>query len=159
MPIEKVTESLVCEITVFFYKLLDNTFSKTFPVQAISKYKNDFCESAIRDAVGDGQRIMLCARENTELAGILFGSSLNGGVASIVWLATAENYRGRGIGTLLCHAAETQYQLKGAHKIILYTETKSAKAFYQKIGYTLEGQHLRHWWGLDHYCLVKFLDR
>jgi len=67
--------------------------------------------------------------------------SRDGGLGTIIWVAVSTEHRGKGIGKLLCMRAEIEYKNRGAHKIVLYTETDSAKRFYQRNGYVLEGTH------------------
>ena len=155
--IENLKSKDVNETTKLFHTILIDTFYKTFPEDAINKYKEDWQEDSVYKAVANKDKVMIVAKYKSRIIGLLFGSSLNGGVGSIIWVAVSRDQRGRGIGKLLCEKAENEYRNKGAHKIVLYTETLSGKRFYERIGYVHEGTHPKHWWGIDHYCLAKIL--
>lgn len=145
------------ETEELFHSILDNTFRKTFPEKALLKYKKEWNEESIRLAAGNRDKIMLVAVYGDSMVGLLFGAQINGGVGSIIWVAVSPGMRGKGIGRKLCERAENDYREKGAHKVVLYTETESARDFYKKMGYAHEGTHPKHWWEIDHYCMGKIL--
>jgi ribosomal protein S18 acetylase RimI-like enzyme len=141
----------------FFENVIDNTFNKTFPSPALKKAKSDFSASKIKEVAGSVDRVILGAFEGETIVGIMFGSMLNGGVASVVWIAVGMQFRGKGIGRKLMNITFEKYKSKGAHKVVLYTETVEAKEFYESIGMQQEGFHPNHWWKIDHYCFGKIL--
>ena len=157
ITIENLCKKDIQETKTLFYSILDNTFSLTFPEEAIRKYKENWQFETFEKSIKDEDTVMLVAKNNNKIVGFLFGSPLNGGVASIAWVAVTAEVRGLGIGEMLCDRAKIAYHTIGAHKIVLYTETDSARQFYERIGYSLEGTHPRHWWGVDHYCMAKQL--
>ena len=157
ITIENLCEKDIQETRSLFYSILDNTFTLTFPEEAIRKYKSSWQIETFETSVNNEKTVMLIAKKNNKIVGLLVGSPLNGGVASIAWVAVSSEARGMGVGQMLCDRAESAYRMIGAHKIVLYTETESAKRFYERIGYSLEGTHPNHWWGVDHYCMAKIL--
>ncbi len=155
--VENLTGKDIRKTKKLFDNILDDTFITTFPQIAIDKYKQDWQEKNIKNAIDDKEKVMIIAKMDNEIVGLLFGSGLNGGVGNIIWIAVSSEYRGTGVGKLLCEKAEKEYQKKNAHKIVLYTETASGKKFYERIGYSHEGTHPKHWWGVDHFCMAKIL--
>lgn len=143
----------------FFIEQLDGTFTNSFPVEAILKAKQGFGAEQIAEFIESESRVMLGAFNKGEVKGIMFGSHLNGGVASVIWIAVSSDLRGEGIGRQLMQLTFDTYQKLGAHKLVLYTETLAAKKFYERIGMTQEGFHPSHWWGVDHYCFGKQLGK
>jgi len=87
----------------------------------------------------------------------MFGGAIDGGVAHVAWIVVDSEVRGRGIGERLMEATFTQYRERGAHKVVLYTETEAARRFYEGVGMQLEGTHPNHWWKLKHYCFGRLL--
>lgn len=79
----------------------------------------------------------LIAQEGDDVAGYI-DITIRLGVAYISSLLVGEKYRGTGIGKQLLLEAETKAKSLGAHKIWLETSERwSAKAFYEKLGYTI----------------------
>ncbi|MCG3148401.1 MAG: hypothetical protein PCFJNLEI_01844 [Verrucomicrobiae bacterium] len=158
IEIQPLTAASVPAAAAFYSARMDDTFSQTFPPAAIVKYRENFNLERLTAYVTAGDRELLAARVDEQIAGIMFGSPLNGGVASVVWMAVSPQFRGHGIGRQLMEETFRRYRQRGAHKVVLYTETDSGKAFYEAVGMTLEGTHPQHWWGLKHYCLGRILE-
>jgi ribosomal protein S18 acetylase RimI-like enzyme len=73
-------------------------------------------------------------------------------------LIVAKNHRGEGLGTQLTLKAEQLAKEAGAHKIYLETgKTWAAVKFYQSRGYTVTGEHPRHYFGQDFIIFSKSL--
>jgi|GEM_PF-2477029 len=91
------------------------------------------------------------------VVGLLIGTGLEGGVGTIVWLGVARENRTMSLGRMLLDEAEGFYREIGGHKIKLFCNTESAKRFYERCGYTVEGWHPEHWWRMDCWSVGKSL--
>ena len=157
MTIQDVTKDKGHLVSNFFHKRLDDTFSSTFPPEAIESYRESHTADELRDRADDGH-VLIAATTEGDIQGVLFGNPPNGGVAHIAWVAVHPDARGQGIGTELLEAAFDRYREMGVHKVALYTETVEARGFYESAGMVVEGEHPNHWWGVKHYCLGKDLQ-
>ena len=85
------------------------------------------------------KRFRFKAVENGKLVGTIDGK-YESGVIFIDSLITAENVRGKGIGTMLIKKAEAFGKNLGAHRTWLVTgKDWSENAFYKKLGFKLIG--------------------
>jgi ribosomal protein S18 acetylase RimI-like enzyme len=85
------------------------------------------------------QKFRFKATEDGKLVGFLYGKH-ESGVIYISSIITAENARGKGIGTMLISKSEEVGKKLGAHKMWLITGKKwSENAFYQKVGFKIIG--------------------
>jgi ribosomal protein S18 acetylase RimI-like enzyme len=91
------------------------------------------------------------------VAGLLYGSAMEGGVGTILWLGVDEACRGNAVGRALLDATEAFYAGTGGHKIKLFCNTVPARRFYEHCGYQVEGFHPRHWWGMNCWSIGKVL--
>jgi ribosomal protein S18 acetylase RimI-like enzyme len=157
IQIVDISGELISEASSFFQDRLKDTFSLTFPSEAINKYRDDFRVESIVQYIRAGDRIYVAAIMQNSIVGIMFGSHINGGVASVIWLAVHPEIQGKGIGRKLMKVTFRKYKAMGAHKLVLYTETDEARDFYENIGMSIEGVHPKHWWGIKHYCLAMEL--
>ncbi len=158
IKILEISNNMVSEAASFFQKRLADTFSRTFPSEAVNKYSDDFMLENLAQHIKADDRVNIAALIQNDIVGIMFGSHINGGVASVIWIAVHPDIKGRGIGRILMEETFRKYNALGAHKLVLYTETEDAKIFYEKIGMTVEGIHPKHWWGIKHYCLAMELQ-
>ena len=71
------------------------------------------------------------------IGGIIGGTYWGWMYVDILWVR--EDHRGRGIGTSLLLAAETEAKCRGCHHVHLDTMSWQAPAFYQKRGYEIIG--------------------
>jgi hypothetical protein len=62
-----------------------------------------------------------------------------------------------GVGKALFQQACKVYGSLGCHKVKLTASTPKAVTFYEKLGMSVEGKHLNHWWMLDFWSLGKLL--
>lgn len=157
ISIVDILPEMVPEASSFFQDRLDDTFSRTFPPEAIKKYRADYKSVNLAHHVEADARVNVAALMENRIVGIMFGSHINGGVASVIWIAVHSGVQGKGIGRKLMEVTFKKYTALGAHKLVLYTETNEGKIFYEKIGMSIEGVHPRHWWGVKHYCLAMDL--
>lgn len=86
--------------------------------------------------IAKGGSILMALFED-ELAGTVALKFVEPGVYEFTKMAVEERFRGRKIGESLAHAAITKAKKLGAHKIILYSNTKLAPAIalYRKLGF------------------------
>ena len=107
--------------------------------------------------LSDGKFLSLFARaaDGTPVAGI-FGWTW-GGTCYIRYLFVSENMRGRGQGTRLMRAVETEAKSRGCRQIVLETHDFQAPGFYQKLGFTIVGRVDNYPQGHQFLMLVKHL--
>ncbi len=87
----------------------------------------------------DEQKFRFKAEEDGKLVGLITGKH-ESGVIYVGTIITAEEARGRGIGTMLINKAEEFGRKLGAHKIWLITGKEwSEREFYEKLGFKIEG--------------------
>jgi GNAT superfamily N-acetyltransferase len=120
-----------------------------FPPEAINRYRDALAKSS--------NNLLLGARKNGDLVGVLVCLFPEGGIATILWLIVASNYRGQGIGSKLFDEACKWALDNGCHKIKLTASTEDAVSFYKLKGMIIEGFHPNHWWHLDFWSLGKLL--
>lgn len=97
--------------------------------------------------VNTGGRIFM-ASFNDEFVGTVGLKKVTPGVFELTKMAVDENYQGKKIGRALAEAAIAAAKESGAHKIILYSNTKlrPAMALYYKLGFKeipLDGPYKR----------------
>ncbi len=148
----------IARVHALFLRLLDEGFAE-FPEQARRHYILQWQPSVLASACAEPQRAMLVAyADNGEPQGYLFGTGVEGGVATIVWLATAPEFRQKGVGKSLLTAACVHYQQQNAHKLRLFTHSEAALQFYIRAGWQCEGKHPLHWWQMTFWSLGLHLD-
>lgn len=136
-------------VIALFERLLVDTFS-AFPEQARRHYARDWSVGSLGARLADGTRGILVARgEAGAPVALMFGTPPEGGVATVIWLAVAQEARGLGIGAALLRETFAFYRAAGCHKVKLTTKDDAARAFYRHMGMTEEGRHPNHWWGMD----------
>ena len=116
-----------------------------------------YAADAIKNAAAANRHVVLTGWFETELAGVLLGSSPEGGVATIIWLMVDRRYQRRGFGSTLFKYACRLYREMGCHKIKLTVSQKNTIRFYEIQGMQVEGFHKNHWWKMDMWSLGKIL--
>jgi GNAT superfamily N-acetyltransferase len=135
-------------------KLIDETID--LPQKAKDSLKNQWNFESINRQIGSWL-FLVAADDANSINGLILGTSIEGGVGTIVWLLVDRNLQQKGLGTKLFEAAKVWYKLKGAHKIKLTVPDKSTVGFYLKQGMTLEGEHLDHWWNHNFWSMGVIL--
>lgn len=151
---EVIDPTLAAHCARFFARMLEDVFSQTFSKDAIAAYRERHDVALFRRRALDQLAVVVCARMDNEVVGLVLGGSSNGGVASLDWVVVAPEHQGHSIGRRMLQEATDAYRRKGAHKLVLYTETAEAREFYLRLGWQEEGHHPRHWWRKDHTCLA-----
>ena len=108
-----------------------------------------------RECIDRQAALFTAAVPDHPLAGLLFGSKIEGGVGTVNWLGVDESCRGRFVGRGLLDTVEKFYAELGAHKTKMYCNTLAAQNFYISRGYQVEGFHPQHWWGMDCWSMGK----
>lgn len=142
----------------FFSKMLAEQFSLTFSASALDAYRNKYSLEVFERRTADKKAVLAAAFDGNAMIALVIGGVPNGGVASLDWVVVSPGYQGRGVGHRLVHACLSEYRNTGAHKVVLYSETEQGKRFYEKCGFSCEGVHPQHWWGLTHYCMGYILE-
>lgn len=133
------------------------THDLCFPSVALEYFSQSFTDQELYRRMQCPDTPILIASKNSCLGGALIGSSPEGGVGTIIWLIISSDFRGRGLGkALFKHACKAYYSM-GCHKVKLTASTPEAVRFYEKLGMSVEGQHISHWWMLDFWSLGKLL--
>jgi ribosomal protein S18 acetylase RimI-like enzyme len=110
-----------------------------------------------RECIKPETALLVASTADRPVAGLVFGSGIEGGVGTIYWFGVDEDFRGQNIGASLLDAIEKFYLKIGAHKVKLFCNTSEARLFYEKSGYETEGFHPRHWWHMDCWSMGKIV--
>lgn len=97
------------------------------------------------------------AYDDDEMVGYIMVESIDFGVAYLGWLGVLKEYRRQGIAKSLLTRLEDWCNDNDIHKIELETQEKDLKGFYEKQGYTFEGERKNSWQHLDSYMFGKEL--
>jgi [ribosomal protein S18]-alanine N-acetyltransferase len=101
----------------------------------------------------------LVAEEGKKLAGFILAEA-NPPLAHIITLDVAEEYRRKGVGTMLLSEMEKHFQYHGVHSVLLETavDNEHGIAFWQHHGYRTEAVLKRYYLGrVDAYEMRKRL--
>lgn len=128
-----------------------------FPDEVLVHYRRILTDEEIGRRSRDDKHLLIAARKDGKIEGILIGTPPEGGVATILWLLVSARCRREGIGKCLFEAGCSCFRSMGCHKIKLTAPTSDAVRFYEKQGMAVEGFHPDHWWHLDFWSLGKNL--
>ena len=151
----RITNVTAEAIPLFQGRLLEMWHDESlgFPPEALEAYERRWTVGALLSQVEEGTLILHQAHTGTTLAGVVLGTSPEGGVATMVWLLVERAFQNQGMGTALFVRACNDYRAMGAHKLKLTVSRSEALAFYAKQGMVLEGTHPQHWWQMDFWSL------
>jgi GNAT superfamily N-acetyltransferase len=136
-----------------FTTILDSEFP-FWPAEARAHHRASWSAEALRERLDASAGVSLIAVEaGGQPVALLFGSAPEGGVATVIWLLVAAAGRRRGLGRRLLAEARARYLALGCHKLKLTAPSEQARAYYQALGFRLEGHHPRHWWRIDFWSL------
>ena len=79
-----------------------------------------------------------------------------GGVLLCRWLGVLKEYRGQGAGKMLVEQAVLEAKALGCHKVELAGQL-TARKFYEKCGFKLEGMREKSYFGQDQYLFGKVI--
>jgi GNAT superfamily N-acetyltransferase len=144
-------------LQAFFHKNMIDNFSY-FPKEAHANYSKPWETESLTRRINEQKDLLLCAFDKEKIVGMVSGTAPEGGVATIIWLTVDPAWQNQKIGARLLERAKTHYRSIGAHKLKLTVHDKKAVAFYQREGMLIEALHPRHWWQLDFWQMVCFLD-
>jgi ribosomal protein S18 acetylase RimI-like enzyme len=88
----------------------------------------------LRDRLADQSPMMLAAKREEEIAGVVLGHVEGGGLGTVDQLAVAAAVRGRGLGRRLLSALESGARSLGARQLTLGS-VDGAVGFYERCGY------------------------
>jgi ribosomal protein S18 acetylase RimI-like enzyme len=96
----------------------------------------------------DGMLLAGCVRSDTGEVIAGFNGHTWGGCCELSHVWVHEQYRGRGLGTLLLRSAEAEAVARGCVQVVLATHSFQAPGFYERLGYerkyTIEGRPNGH---------------
>ena len=121
------------------------------PKKAIDHYLSLWDVEKIKSV--SGQYVLIVAKENEKIIGLVLGTPPEGGVGTIIWVLVSQEYQKTGIGQQLMNKAIYTYKEKGAHKIKLTVPDEGTVKFYEKLGMIVEGHHVNHWWNHDFWAM------
>lgn len=133
------------------------THDLSFPSVALEHFSQIFTDEEVFRRIQCPDSPIFIATKNRRIAGAMIGSSPEGGVGTIIWLTVYSEFRGLGVGKTLFKKACEAYRSMGCHKVKLTASTLEAVKFYKKIGMSVEGHHISHWWMIDFWSLGKLL--
>ena len=83
----------------------------------------------------DASLLAGCIRSETGDVIAGFNGHTWGGCCELSYVWVHEQYRGRGLGTLLVHAAESEALARGCVRLVLASHDFQAPGFYERLGY------------------------
>jgi ribosomal protein S18 acetylase RimI-like enzyme len=89
--------------------------------------------------VGDEVELAVFAVDNGVLCGGCYGATW-GGTCDLEGLWVDPSLRGRGLGSQLLAAAETEAAARGCRQVVLFTHQNQAPGFYERRGYRVVGR-------------------
>jgi len=149
MPIAEMRPEEAAEFSRELDRLMHETLR--FPEEAFRHFHRS--EEDLRRHRG----LLLAAREDGAIAGLLVGTAPEGGVATIVWVLVDPKRQRRHIGSKLMDEACRRYTEMSAHKVKLTVPDEQTVKFYEKQGLVVEGRHPNHWWKMDFWAMGKDL--
>jgi ribosomal protein S18 acetylase RimI-like enzyme len=108
------------------------------------------------DLSQDHNDTFFVALDNNNVIGCLMAQKLDDSVLKLRQMAVYNEWQGKGIGRLLLNTAEEYAGNAGYKKISLHAR-KSAKEFYDKLGYETIGNEFTEV-GIPHYKMIKLLS-
>lgn len=152
----KISKATVIDIDRL-YSFIASNMEKNFtyfPQEAKAVYLKSLNIDNLKNKLITGNEIILLAESQSQICGFLFGGVPEGGIGTIIWLIVGSDYQGLGIGSLLLKSCITTYQGLNTHKVKLTVHDNRALKFYLREGFSIEGHHPNHWWGIDFYSLA-----
>ena len=122
------------------YQVLRKPLGLEFTSEELDRGKND---------------VLLGCFDDDELQGCCMITDKGNGVAKLRQMAVRSGLQGTGIGRILLIFAETVTRDKGFKKLIMHAR-KSAVGFYEKLGYTIQGDEFLEV-TIPHYVMEKDL--
>lgn len=147
-------------VAVWFRAMLESAFAH-LPPDARAMHAASWTPEALARQIAAADRPLLEAGpapdspDSAAPAGILFGSRPEGGIGTLVWLAVDPQHRGRGIGGALVDGFATWCRAAGCHKLRVFMTEQPLVGFYRRHGFHCAAFHDAHWWGLDHWEMVR----
>ena len=96
----------------------------------------------------DGRLLAGCIRSETGDVIAGFNGHTWGGCCELSYVWVHDQYRGRGLGTLLLGAAESEALARGCARLVVASHDFQAPGFYERLGYerkyAVEGRPLGH---------------
>lgn len=108
-------------------------------------------------ALRNRARVILVAKKESKIIGILDSLVPFGGVSMGAWVMVDPQFQRQGIGTALLLEWETVMRKKGAHSIFLYTKERNL-AFYTEANFERVGFYKNSWFGNDLYIFSKTIQ-
>ncbi len=100
----------------------------------------------------------ILAKDKEKIVGFLISHQVPGGVNVCDWLWVDESFREQGVGrSLVKFWEENSLKEKKTHRLNVSTSNKDNLAFYQKLGFKLEGVRKKDQWKADRYLLGKLI--
>ncbi len=138
-----------------FNQVFSDTVQKEFPEYS-QKIRDWFTNDPYRKAMIQ-LRVKFGAFVDGKLVGYTIGSSYDGGVAFVYWLAVLKDFQHQGIGTKLLKAFEDFVKGYGYHSLQLNADERNLD-YYKKLGYEVIGLDKKSFYGTDNYILKKLLQ-
>jgi ribosomal protein S18 acetylase RimI-like enzyme len=147
----------IAQLEKFFQRSLTENFSY-FPLKAHEYYSRPWQPTALKQRIETQQGLLLTARIQNEIVGLVSGTPAEGGVGTIIWLMVAPHHQNKRIGAALLSEAKKYYRIHQAHKIKLTVHDEKAVNFYLREGFIREAEHHNHWWGMNFSAMAFFTE-
>ncbi|MCK9446604.1 GNAT family N-acetyltransferase [bacterium] len=143
----------------FFRNSINNQFTEYSKKARDFFIKKEWNREKIKTSIKRSYVIFILAFDKEKIIGYLIGSHHFGGIASIMWVAVADNYQGKGIGTKLIDKYISLLKKEGAHKVVLTVTIKDNIGFYEKLGFKVQYFSKKDYFGLDSYMMYKDIQK
>lgn len=151
--IEKLKLADWSEFHFLFKKVLEKDFPG-YPRQVKEKFVS---EIRVKGFFEEKKRLFWVAKFGGKAVGFLIVKGTPGGVSFINWLGVTRQFRRQGIGTKLIQTWENWAKKKGYHKLRISTTNRQNQAFYERLGFSLEGVKKKDSCGLDRFVFGKII--
>ncbi len=143
-------------LEIFFQESLQLNFSY-LPKEAHFHFQAPWKIDKLIPRLENPSGLLICAWENDQIIGLVYGTGPEGGVGTIIWLMVHPDYQNQHIGKELLSQAKSHYKNQNAHKIKLTVHDERAMKFYERENFIKEALHKKHWWELDFWALSYFI--
>lgn len=142
-----------------FYRLFKKVLKRDFPGYPRQVKEKFASEIRVRGFLEEKKRFFWVVKARGKIVGFLVAKGTLGGVSFVNWFGVAREFRCQGIGTKLLKVWQSWAREKGYHKLRISTTNKENQAFYEKLGFSLEGVKREDSYGLDQFIFGKVVGK
>lgn len=159
VEIKQITEKELDEFFEVFSRLLKTQFPEYAGNIATHMTSNPkmWSKKRYRILIKNRSNIVLGARIEDSLVGLIDADFPLGGVSFCTWIMVDPKSQRKGIGKELLRAWEHSVKERGGHFLFLYSDERNIP-FYEKFGFKLSGKFEKAWFGETDYIMSKLIQ-